>query len=258
MIVSRLLLRLLLNTLILLLSLTLLIVAAMNITLYLPPAPQLVYQSNRAVQWDIYAIDVQRGIEARLSNDSGFDGSAEWSPNGDQIVFTSTQLGHSDIFVFDLQTRLIYPVTNDRPADVEPSWVADGSLRFDVESDTTSQRTLYDIQPNGQGQRRLYRHKIALMSSQVSPDGYHVTYVDHVDGHMEVFVADAWNEMRYSLSNATSAHDAYPVWSADGQWIAFASNRDGNWELYIARQDGSQLQRVTFSIGDDTAPNWRP
>jgi len=44
----------------------------------------------------------------------------------------------------------------------------------------------------------------------------------------------------------TDAHsDGLPVWSPDGRWIAFRSDRDGTWAIYVVRPDGSGLRRVT-------------
>ena len=48
--------------------------------------------------------------------------------------------------------------------------------------------------------------------------------------------ADGSNQTR--LTN-NPAFDGVPVWSAEGTKIAFASNRDGNFEVYVMDADGS-------------------
>ena len=42
------------------------------------------------------------------------------------------------------------------------------------------------------------------------------------------------------------------------QRIAFASNRDGNWELYVMNADGSGQTRLTWSAGNDFDPSFSP
>ena len=55
-----------------------------------------------------------------------------------------------------------------------------------------------------------------------------------------------------------SDRDSYPVWSPDGRRIAFASERDGDYEIYLMNSDGSGVTRLTQSAGDDIAPDWSP
>ena len=42
-----------------------------------------------------------------------------------------------------------------------------------------------------------------------------------------------------------SNYDTFPTWSPRGDWIAFTSKRDGDYEIYRIRPDGTQLQRLT-------------
>ena len=52
--------------------------------------------------------------------------------------------------------------------------------------------------------------------------------------------------------------DVAPSLSPDREWIVFTSNRDGNWELYVARTDGSMVQRVTNTLEAEVDPVWSP
>ena len=52
--------------------------------------------------------------------------------------------------------------------------------------------------------------------------------------------------------------DREPDWSADGLRIAFASNRDGDYEIFVMDADGSNQTQVTFNTTDDRHPTWSP
>jgi hypothetical protein len=47
-----------------------------------------------------------------------------------------------------------------------------------------------------------------------------------------------------------------PAWSPDRRHIAFQSNRDGNWEIYVANADGSAVRRLTDDEAKDGEPSW--
>ena len=49
-----------------------------------------------------------------------------------------------------------------------------------------------------------------------------------------------------------------PSFSPDGKQIAFTSNRDGNFEVYLMNADGSSLRRVTNHPERDDYPMWHP
>jgi len=59
------------------------------------------------------------------------------------------------------------------------------------------------------------------------------------------------------LTNADGS-DLAPAWSPDGHRIAFQSNRDGNWEIYVMNADGSDVRRLTDDDAQDGEPSWSP
>jgi hypothetical protein len=54
------------------------------------------------------------------------------------------------------------------------------------------------------------------------------------------------------------ADDMSPAWSADGKWIAFVSERDGNREIYAMQADGTQQINLTQHPSEDWSPAWSP
>lgn len=48
--------------------------------------------------------------------------------------------------------------------------------------------------------------------------------------------------------------DSYPIWSPNGDYLAFSSRRDGNWEIYLLRQADGELLRLTHRPETDTTP----
>jgi TolB protein len=56
--------------------------------------------------------------------------------------------------------------------------------------------------------------------------------------------------------NRIGAYSA--AWSPDGRRLAFASDRDGDDDIYIVRLDGTGLRKVTRNLVDDSNPSWSP
>lgn len=53
-------------------------------------------------------------------------------------------------------------------------------------------------------------------------------------------------------------YESNPVWSPDGAWVAFASNRSGNTDIYAVPSDGGDVRRLTWHTGSDVPTDWSP
>ncbi|MCS6887960.1 MAG: hypothetical protein NZQ09_07085 [Chloroflexus sp.] len=106
-----------------------------------------------------------------------------------------------------------------------------------------------------------------------SPDGRMIYWVSDCDGNFEIYRAELHYRplvMRQTtvrlfaelvnirnLTNHT-ANDRFARVSPDGRQIAFASDRDGNWEIYVMNADGSNVRRLTNHAATDDSPTWSP
>ena len=58
-------------------------------------------------------------------------------------------------------------------------------------------------------------------------------------------------------SNSSRSSDTYDLrWSPDSTRILFASDRDGDYEIYVAKADGTNLTQLTNNSYDDHYPLW--
>ncbi|MBL8088537.1 MAG: PD40 domain-containing protein [Chthonomonas sp.] len=87
----------------------------------------------------------------------------------------------------------------------------------------------------------------------LSPDGNRLAFVYKAD----VWVCDANGGRAIPLTSHIEL-DESPVWSPDGRWIAFCSNRTGNRDIYLVPSDAGQTQRLTYFSGSDLATDWTP
>src|SRR4030095_2684995 len=69
------------------------------------------------------------------------------------------------------------------------------------------------------------------------------------------YLGDIWiaNENGSGVERLTDnrARDQFPRFSPDGRWIAFSSNRDGNYDVYVAAAAGGKPRQLTFHSADD-------
>ncbi|MBE7550436.1 MAG: PD40 domain-containing protein [Anaerolineales bacterium] len=52
--------------------------------------------------------------------------------------------------------------------------------------------------------------------------------------------------------------DSFPAWSPTGEYLAFSSQRDGDWEIYLLHGADGEVQRLTWRRGTDTTPVFGP
>src|SRR5262245_51807944 len=54
------------------------------------------------------------------------------------------------------------------------------------------------------------------------------------------------------------AHDINPVFSPDGKWLAFSSNRYGSYDVFVVPTVGGKPKRLTFDSAPDMVSGWTP
>lgn len=77
-------------------------------------------------------------------------------------------------------------------------------------------------------------------------------------GDTEIFLVDPDIGDAVNLTRSPKSEERYPCWSPDGKEVAFTSNRDGTYNLYVMKADGSDVRQLTHEKAPTVAymPSW--
>jgi Tol biopolymer transport system component len=119
---------------------------------------------------------------------------------------------------------------------------------------------IYLVGADGKGLRQFTDFSSAVPNW--SPDGVRLIFnSDHDDEPKDT--PDLWG-MDLDGTNLVEYLDRPPTADFNAQWapagdrIMFVSNRDGNYNLYVMKLDGSDLTRLTSHNASDFNPRWSP
>jgi TolB protein len=124
-------------------------------------------------------------------------------------------------------------------------------------SDRTEFREIFEMDYDGHNQRQITKHESISMSPEWSPSLDGLAYVSYWAGPPGIYFADIATGRKHELV-ADGFHNGTPSFSPDGRRIAFARSLGGNWEIFLANRDGSNMRRLTHSPRIDTNPVWSP
>lgn len=233
-----------------------------------PDGSQLVFES----EGDIYLSDSDGANVTRLPLNPGRPSFPRWSPDGTRIAYIfnpqrpgSEMLDPSKIQVFLLDNQETVDFLDEVYDPSSVDWLPNGEMAYIAkvsESDwtelisvvDTTGKIIYQLPSN-------FTEFTHLLGFDFSPDLKHV-----------VFVGDIWPETGQSTTdlyvsrlgdgdeiNLTGGfgNNLEPAWSPFGGWIAFESNREGNYDIYLVNSDGSHTIQITNTPLDEVNPSWR-
>ncbi|MCK4590390.1 MAG: PD40 domain-containing protein, partial [Candidatus Latescibacteria bacterium] len=153
--------------------------------------------------------------------------SPDWSLDGKKIVFIGLANGATDIYSVELTTGKLLQLTDDPYDEAYPCWSPDGT-------------------------------RIAFSSDR----GPNPTHPDSIPifGDHNIYVL---NLTEHKLTQITTSpfSDFSPTWSPDGRRLAFSSDRNGIYNIYvtdIADADSIRVVPVTNALTGCFQPDWSP
>ena len=192
---------------------------------------KLAFSSNRnaAGGYDIYFLTLDPWKILRVTASASDDASPALSPDGTRVAFVTGRDGNAEIYVASLDEDMatLIRVTNSTASDGDPAWSPDGD-RLIFASERDGDWDIYLTDTN-------LGNPVNLTDSASDDEGGH---------------DDRWPDFGF-----------YDYGDGTGEsLVAFASNRDGDWEIFTMGDDGSAQTQATGNASGlvDSEPSWDP
>ena len=185
---------------------------------------------------------------------SGCGGGSSGSPTPPpRVAYLSDRTGNLDIYITTM--TLGYPtvnLTNHSAGDDEFCWSPTGN-QLAFLSDRSGQWELWVINANGTGATQLTANGGTKANPAWSPTGNKIAFVYNGD----ICVYDLTNNSSQNLTMG-NGNNRMPCWSPSGNQIVFASDRSGNWDIWVMNADGTGVIQLTNDIQVELRPVWSP
>ncbi|MFN2145908.1 MAG: TolB family protein, partial [Anaerolineales bacterium] len=216
----------------------------------------------------IYVLDMETGEITPLAVEEGsFDPA--WSPDGSSILFTKAEsILKSGIYRINTIDSTIDKMFEGERTSYNPAWSPEGD-RFVFASNNAGHHFLYIMENDPEAEAQLFAR--ITERQYVKPSWSIKDTIVFSTGSLDSFMS-MW-EMPASMLGATDLNyeevpanpdtnrvpELDPDFNFNAHWIAYESWPDGeNRDIYILREDGLLVLRVTYDERDDFDPAWRP
>ena len=190
------------------------------------------------------------------------------SADGTRVVFIgqSTETRTDEVYMVELSEDaepFAVRITSDTANYRYPSLSPDGSrivaVRDDVESDNPGpDLVVIDIESRTSTALTTDRQAVAEAMPRWNPSGTIIAYAGSTDGgqtHDIYLIANDNRDAGFRIVES-NGDDIYPVFSPDGNFLAFASNRAGSYDIFVYDLNSQQLYQLTQSIEMNYPGSW--
>ncbi|MGH8161976.1 MAG: S41 family peptidase [Gammaproteobacteria bacterium] len=185
---------------------------------------------------------------------------------GNKVYFLSDRDGPITLFDYDIKTKKVTKLIDNKGFDITSASAGPGGIVYSqfgqlhIYDYATGETHAVPITVNGDLPQRRPRYvKVAkqIMASGISPTGVRAVFSAHGD----ILTVPTKHGSIVNITHSPGAMDRDPAWSPDGKSIAYFSDRDGEYDLYVRPQNGvGPVKKVKLGQNDAFYYNltWSP
>jgi len=214
---------------------------------------------------DLWLYDFEKQTFRQLTDYPGNDTWPMWGRDG-KIYFVSDRNGPASLFTYDLATGTIVPLPIDPKRGVQwPSMSSDGRwIVYESEGRlwclNEESKSVEEVIVSAPGDDHFDMEAFVKATQfvqdwDISPHARRIV----LDARGDLFSVPVSHGDTRNLNRSLNSREQHPVWSPDGQWIAYVSDADGEQEIYLADQMGREAPRqLTWNGKFKLGLSWSP
>lgn len=233
---------------------------------------RIVFSSNRTGRMEIFVMNSDGSAQTMIGTSApGEKVVPQLSADGSLIAFAAVDpaIGHPEIWIMSVAGENPRRLTVTPKATSGPTWSLFPRFSPDARqllyaSTVTGSTQIWIMNVDGTHQRQLTfglgPEFPDANAPNWSPNGDHIVFWSGFETeHGEVWSADPDGGNPRQLTNqpGTISSDN-PVWSPDGRFILFDTNRAGRAEIWIMDENGSNQRRLLAIDLPNTQFSWQP
>lgn len=188
-----------------------------------------------------------------------YGGSSAGSPDGRRLACVQffNDTGRFEIVLLEPSGRFAGRLTKSSEEDsTSPAWSRDGK-RIAFQSGDFNKPSIYVMNADGSGRKRITPPKGNDRNPRFSPDGKWIAFSSYRDGKEGVYLINADGEQVRRVTEKGTAC-SHPVWSPDGKYLAYVAyiRKGRRYHLRIKEVKSGDWWNVLEDQDRIVSPSW--
>ncbi len=208
---------------------------------------------------DVWLFNLETSTAENVTANDACDSAPMWA-SATKLYFLSDRdaAKRANLWCYDTAAKTLRQVTTYKDYDVRFPSIGPKEIVFenggalvllDLATEKTREVKVDVITDKATLRPRLENVSTRVANASISPQGKRVLF----EARGDIFSAPAENGVIRNITETQGIAERYPAWSPDGKWIAYFSDRSGEYELTLLPADGKGAEKQITTLG----PGWR-